>query len=355
MGEIRKRGRTYQIRYYRNGERIEESTGSKSFEKARDVLRDREGDLAKGIDPTPKAKKFTYDDAAKDLETDYSNQEFKSLASLQRRLTKHLTPWFTGKKMAAIIPGDVADYRAARKAEGAAGATINRELAALKRMFSLAIENGRLYQQPHIEITEERNTRKGFLDPPQFAGVKALLPEPVQPLVEFLYLTGWRKSEVFNLEWRNVDWNGRVVRLDPGTTKNGDGRVFPFTIRLEIILKQQLVEHERLKKATPPKVVARVFHRDGKPIKDVYGAWRAACVAAGYPGKLLHDMRRSASRNALRKGVAQSAIMDLMGHRTAEMFKRYSINDENSLRDQVAKLDQDFTVGEPQGQKAGTK
>jgi integrase len=350
MGQIRKRGEHYQIRYYLNGKRIEENTKSDKYETARDLLRDREGDISKGMDPTPKVKNFTYDDAAKDLETDYTNEGFKSLKALERRLSKHLTPWFTGKKMASINPGDIAAYRASRLAEGASAATINRELAALKRMFSLAIENKRLYQQPHIKITQEHNTRKGFLEPEQFLEVQARLPQPLQPLVEFLYVTGWRKSEVLGLEWRHVDWNGRGVRLDVGETKNGSGRWFPFTVGLEALLKAQLVEHERLKKAATPKVVNKVFHRDGKPIKDCYGAWRTACREAGYPGKLIHDMRRSSSRNASRKGLSQHAIMTLMGHKTPSMFTRYNILDENSLKDEVAKLDSIVA-----GTKTGTK
>jgi integrase len=74
------------------------------------------------------------------------------------------------------------------------------------------------------------------------------------------------KSEILLLEWRQVDWTGRFVRLDPGTTKNGEGRSFPFTAALETLLNEQLADHERLKKEN--RIVPLVFHRDGERIRD---------------------------------------------------------------------------------------
>ena len=64
MGQIRKRGDYYQICYYRNGQRMEESTGFTKWEEARDLLRDREGDISKGVPLTAKSTRLTFDDAA---------------------------------------------------------------------------------------------------------------------------------------------------------------------------------------------------------------------------------------------------------------------------------------------------
>ncbi len=69
---------------------------------------------------------------------------------------------------------------------------------------------------------------RGFFEPAQLEAVRAHLPAPLRPVVTLAYLTGWRlTSEVLPLEWRQVDWTRRVVRLDPGTTRNRDGRTFP--------------------------------------------------------------------------------------------------------------------------------
>jgi integrase len=102
-------------------------------------------------------------------------------------------------------------------------------------------------------------------------------------VVRFAFATGWRTaSEVLPLEWRHVDWQARTVRLDPGTTKNGEGRSFPFTTAIEKVLKDQLAIHETLKKAGT--ICPHVFHRDGERIVYFRAAWKNACKAAGCPG-----------------------------------------------------------------------
>lgn len=99
-------------------------------------------------------------------------------------------------------------------------------------MVTLAVQAGKLHSKPHIPMLREDNVWRGFFERAQFASVRAHLPAPLQPVVTFAYLTGWRLREILPLEWRHVDWQGRVVRLDPGTTKSGEGRTFPFTAAL---------------------------------------------------------------------------------------------------------------------------
>ena len=86
------------------------------------------------------------------------------------------------------------------------------------------------------------------------------------------------------LEWRHVDWQGRCVRLDAHTTKNDEGRSFPFTADLEKILTEQLAIHEQLKAAGT--ICPFVFHRNGERIGYFRSAWWNACKAAGCPDAL---------------------------------------------------------------------
>jgi integrase len=99
-------------------------------------------------------------------------------------------------------------------------------------------------------MLQERNTRVGFFEPEQLESVLAHLPEEIQPVIDFAAITGWRiASEVSPLEWRQVDMTAGEVRLDAHTTKNGEGRVFPFTADLRALLKARVTERDRLKKA----------------------------------------------------------------------------------------------------------
>ena len=301
------------------------------------MLRAREGDVERGIPIIPKMGRITFDDAADDLLNDYKTNGKRTYDDTERRIGLHLKPTFKGRRLISISTPDIRAYAAARQTAGAANGTINRELSALKRMFTLAVQGGRLHAKPHISMLQEDNVRRGFFEQTQFESVCEHLPAPLRPVVTFAYLTGWRKSEIFSLGWRQVDWPGRVVRLEPGTTKNREGRNFPFTTALETLLKRQLKEHERLKKAG--RIVPLVFHRDGNRIRDLRGALATACKAAGCPGRMLHDFRRTAVRNLERAGVPRSAAMAMVGHKTEAIYRRYAIVDSGALRDAAAKID----------------
>jgi integrase len=159
--------------------------------------------------------------------------------------------------------------------------------------------------------------------------------------VRFAQVTGWRvASEVLPLEWRQVDFTAGEVRLDAGTTKNGEGRVFPFTTELRELLEERKAEHDKLKaKGTLGlwvffRMVAkgRRGPKQPKPIRAFTKAWRSACVAAGCPGRIPHDLRRTAVRTMVRAGVPERVAMQLTGHKTRSVFGRYNIVSDGDLR-----------------------
>lgn len=93
--------------------------------------------------------------------------------------------------------------------------------------------------KPHIPMLKENNVRTGFFKYHQFLAMQERLPAPLQPLVEFAYITSWRKSKIFSLKWHQLDFKAGYVHLDPGTTKNMEGRVFPLTDNLRALLERQ--------------------------------------------------------------------------------------------------------------------
>jgi integrase len=128
------------------------------------------------------------------------------------------------------------------------------------------------------------------------------------------------------------------LRLDPGETKNDEGRQFPLIPELRALLEAQRARVETMQKKTK-RTVPWIFARDdGAPVGDFKKAWRTACTKAGFPMRIFHDFRRTAVRNLERAGVPRSAAMKLTGHRTESVYRRYAIVAESDLREAGAKL-----------------
>jgi integrase len=245
---------------------------------------------------------------------------------------------FGDRRAVQVTTSEIKAYISARQSERAANATINRELAALKRMYSLAMKDERLYRRPHIPMLKEDNVRQGFFEREQLEAVRRHLPDYAKPIVTFGYITGWRiRSEVLPLQWRQVDLKTETVRLEPGTTKTREGRTFIITPELRACLEGQRTATDTLQRQTG-QIVPWVFHREGRPLQGFRRAWKSACRAAGVPGRIPHDLRRTAVRNLERAGVSRSVAMRMVGHKTQAVYERYAIVDEAMMREGAAKL-----------------
>jgi len=178
------------------------------------------------------------------------------------------------------------------------------------------------------------------------AAVSAHLPVALRDIVAFAYVTGWRvQSEVLPLEWRQIDRTGHTVTLDPGSTKNKKGRTLDYGEheQLSLLIEHLWAEHEAL--ANAGTLCPWVFHRRGKRIKTFKKAWAVACEAAGHPGRLLHDLRRSAVRNLVRSGVPDTVAMKITGHKTRAVFDRYDITSGSDVREGLGRLEQAMGAG----------
>ena len=202
---------------------------------------------------------------------------------------------------------------------------------------------------PHFfDLLQEDNARKGFLEEEQLAEILPKLPAYGQLAVRVAYRTGWRiQSELLTREWRHVNLKAGRLRLEPGETKNGEGRMFPLPSDLKEALEAQRAATTSLEQATG-QIIPLVFHNEGRRIdyRRFLDAWSEACRGVGFPGKLLHDLRRSAARNMLRAGISERVIMELCGWKTGSMFKRYAAVDERMLEEAGAKLER-ATVNKP--------
>ncbi len=345
-----KKSPTWWIQCSFRGVKHRESSHSINRMDAVKLLRRRLEEMGRGRLVGPEAEKLTFQDLAQMLVDDYAVNARKS-APRAASAIKRLEQFFGFWRALDITSDRVTAYIRARQEIGAKPATIRYELAVLKRMFTLALRAGKLDRKPYLPSIEVRNVRTGFFEYKEFQDVLSQLPDELRPVAAFGYCTGWRRNEILSLQWRQVDFQAGMVRLDPGMTKNDEGRTFPFGALPELaaVLQAQKQRTEAVQHATD-QIIPWVFHRNGKRIKNFYKAWRTACEAAGVPGRWMHDFRRSAVRNLERTGVSRSVAMKLTGHKTESVYRRYAIVSESDLSEGVAKL---ATLSHPQEAAGG--
>jgi len=321
-------GDIWWIKYYRNGRPYQESSHSGEEAEAQKLLKIREGEIAHGGIPGIYYDRIRFDEIAEDLLTDYEINQKKSLPRA-RIYVDHLKDSFGNMRVTEITTAKVKQYIKKRIEARRKPATINRELAALSYMFTLAKRSKKVGEIPYIPKLKESNTRTGFFEHDQFTALRDALPDYIKPVLTFAYYTGWRKSEIFNLTWDKVNLKEAVIRLNPGETKNKKGR--------EIYLAGELLDLVRSLHSQRVLGCPFVFHHDGKRIKNIYKTWNPVCAKIGLKGKLLHDFRRTAVRNLVRSGVIETVAMKITGHRTRSVFDRYNIVSEGDLKEAAMK------------------
>jgi integrase len=336
-GTIYLRGSTYWIKFYRAGKAFYESTHSEKISDARWLLAKRLGEKADGK-PITSRRLVLISELLTDHVNDYKANHRKSVDTLQMRIDVHLLPYFGHRNASTINGGDVAAFVILRQKEGAKPATINHDLKALRRALNLGIRYGKIAAKPVIKLLRENNVRKGYFEPHQYEALRKYLPEEIQAVGDFAFITGWRKSEILSLQWRSVDFAAGRVMLESGNTKNDQARSFPITESLRVVLESQRKKTDDLQRLRSM-IIPWVFHRNGRQIKTFYDTWRNACKAAKIEDRRLHDFRRTAVRNFVRAGITESVAMKLSGHETREIFERYNIVSESDIDDAAAKLE----------------
>jgi len=328
--------------------RHRESSHTASRKEALDLLHSRVGDRRAGKligrpDRVLLAEYTTGADGKRVLsgglrwlhETQYDLDGRRSKERVQQCWNRIEKFFPTPTPVTAVSEVRLDEYARARLAAGAARATVNNELSALRRGFNLAIKKKLLARgaAPEIELPNPDNARSGFFDTGDLAAVLMELPAYCRVVIRFLEATGWRVNEALRLTWDRIDWERQGIRLSARATKGKAPRLFPFGLApdLKALLDAAWTARNGLFVFQGP--------RAGQPLgyTTLLHHWQGATKRAGCAERIIHDLRRTAVQAFIDAGVDEQTIMDLAGMRTRSIFQRYLIVRQQRLDAAVAK------------------
>jgi len=271
------------IQYYRYGKQYAESTHSDKVEVAKRTLKIREGEISEGKMPSISFERIRFDELIEDYLTDYRINKRKTVKRAER-CSRFLLKEFQGMKATEISTAAIKKYIDRRLSEGVNNATVNRELAAVKRAFNLAVRctPPKVAHVPYIPMLKENNVRKGFIEHEDYLALLGKLPEYLKPVLTFAYFSGWRKSEITGLKWNQVNLRNGIVRLESGETKNNEGRTLYMEAELWDLLKH-LHKNRRMD-------CLFIFSCNGRQIGDFRKSWQTSCTSIGKSELLFHDL-----------------------------------------------------------------
>jgi len=344
----RERSPYWQIKYRVGGKWRHESSHTENKRDANALLTEKVFHASAGTLPGT----ASFEQAIELLLNDARVRGLKSLSRLERA-GRPLLAQFEGLRVKDITRSALVKYAADRQRQDCAPDSVKFELDVLHRALKLAQREGWITVLPDFPRIAHLHVRAGFFDPHEWSQVREHLRPDFRDAADFAFLTGWREMEVLGLKWSDVNLRTGEVRLDAGSTKSGAGRVLPFSYdsRLTRLIERREAIKKRLAMASvispwvfcfeqPLRVRGRTYHAAGAPLfrpdRDrglptaLREEWSAACAATGLPGRMFHDLRRSAARNFERAGIPRSVARKLGGW-SDKIYSRYAIGADSEL------------------------
>jgi integrase len=310
---IYRRGRIYHIDFSdQNRRRIQESSHTTNKREAEKLLALRKSEVLRGIYHQP--VRMTLGEFA----VPYMEHAEANKRSWLRdeQMLKALVGFFgADRQLTDITSVDIEGYKLHRRKQ-VSGATVNRELALLKRMFNLAIDwDFYLGSNPlrKVKFFQEFNTGKRILTEAEEGGLVRNAAPYLQDIILFALNTGLRIGEIFILLWSNVDWEKDVLNVF--APKTGKIRAIPMNAETRRIL-ETWVKGKRNE---------FIFYNyeTGKPFVDLSAGLALACQKAGITGVTWHTLRHTFASRLLDRGVDIVTVKELLGHSTVLVTMRY--------------------------------
>jgi integrase len=325
-----KKHKAWGIRYSANGGAVKRAIVADTKEGAQAELDKKRDDYQRRLLGTSEGK--TLADLAPVFLAHKANQG-RAMEPIRIRVENNLVPYFGKLALEEIDAEAIDEYIQTRKADSVMNATINRDLAVLRHMLRMAVRKWRwLRQEPYIELLPESGPRDRELGEAEEAKLLPFCQKDFRALVQAARYTGMRQGELLKLTWGQVDLVNRTLDFPP--TKRGRKRLVPIAEPLYYVLM-------RLRGTCGHKDLDHVFSRaDGTPWNKLAVELRLvnAVKAAGIPAIRFHDLRHTIASRLKRRGVHETEIQRLLGHKSLQMTDRYINVEVEQLRTALSVL-----------------
>lgn len=330
---IYRRGNIYWIRYAGlDGRVVRESSGSDKFSKAQGLYIKRKDSIQEGKQPEIKRiSNHTFNE----LVTEYTKWAERQRSFKQKEhIIGQLKETFGNIPLRRFNSMLLEQFQSERLQKGKKKvkvaqnewrylpnkpATINRQLATLKHMFTKAVdwnmvEEETLKRVRRVKLLEENNKRLRYLSKEECQALINASDTHLKPIVIAALNTGMRKGEILSLKWDNVDLKHGFILLD--RTKNGERREIPINDTLKGTLQSV-----RRRLDVPYVLYDSVT---AKPFLDVKRSFNTAMRKAGIRDFRFHDLRHTFASHLVMAGVDLTTVSRLLGHKSLTMTLRYA-------------------------------
>lgn len=216
-------------------------------------------------------------------------------------------------------------------------ATVNRELALLKHMFSKAIEWGKCKESPAKKVKKMKGEvkRVRYLMPDEVQRLLSNSVDYLKPIVTVAVHTGMRKGEILGLQWEQVNLEQGIITLHD--TKNGERRDIPMDETVKTIFKSIDRKGDH------------VFCNDeGESFVRLQRSFEVALRKSGIEDFKFHDLRHTFASNLVMAGEDLNTVRSLLGHKDLTMTLRYAHLSPNHKTRAVNVLDRIMAQNPPQ-------
>ncbi len=272
----------------------------------------------KEVSPTKLSSKSDHTNARKPLEF-FGDKSIDTITPQECyryqewRKIQYVTPKKEGKEPTKLI----------------SGATVNRELALVKRSLKYAVRWGYIVQSPVPEGQVEgmnENKRERYLTDEEYKNIQIYLDRSQSRVVDCLYFSAQRSGRIFALQWKQIDFGNRTIVFNTKSKNKKAAEVVYINGPLLIILKG-IYEERKTRAVISPYVFS---NRNGSPVGSIKKAWKTACKRAGVENARIHDIRHKAITDMSKAGVPLAKIKKAVGHsqvQTTDGYTHLSVED----------------------------